>query len=401
MSVNLRYWLWIQRALGEGFCISKLIDAFGSADGFYNASILDWKISGVLTEKQINSAGNTKLEEVDEIIYSCEQNGWQIIDYDDARYPERLRQIYNPPAVLYVDGTLPDIDRYVTIGIVGTRRASEYAVKVTHIMSRGITEAGAIVVSGGALGVDTYAHRGAITAGGKTVAVLGCGLGSNYLQSNRELRDLIRMNGALVTEYPPFTSASKTTFPMRNRLISGLSLGVLVVEAGVKSGSLITARFALEQNRDVYAVPASVLSTDFAGSNRLIDEGATVVTKPEQLLYSYESMFDTVDLSKIRSIDELMYDESDKSVNVEEDKDKYSFEKLEAGRRRRAERQEAYSALTGDLKKVCDSLSESYEHIDVIIERSGLPNAKVLASLTQLEILGVCESASGKRYKLS
>lgn len=401
MSENLRYWLWLQRALGEGAYIKNMIEDFGSVEKLYSSNILEWRMSSALTAKQIDRLEQTDINSVDEIIYTCEKNGWTIIDYDDERYPNRLREIHNPPCVLYVDGILPDIDNLAVIGIVGTRKASTYAIKVTHIMSRGITECGALVVSGGALGVDTAAHKGALTAGGNTVAVLGCGLGASYLNENKPLRDIIKNNGALVTEYPPFTRASRTTFPMRNRIISGLSVGVLVVEAGVKSGSLITANYALEQGRDIFAVPASVLSVDFSGTNKLIDDGAMVATKPAQIVSVYAEKFSTIDISKARSIDELMNDESDKSANVEKDENKLSFESIEENREKRLKNEHKASTLNGDTKIVYQCLNDCFLHIDAIIEKTGLTSAKVMASITQLEVMGLIESTSGKRYKLS
>lgn len=401
MSENLRYWLWLQCALGEGAYIKNMIEDFGSVKKLYSSNILEWRMSPALTAKQIDRLEQTDINSVDEIIYTCEKNGWTIIDYDDERYPNRLREIHNPPCVLYVDGILPDIDNLAVIGIVGTRKASTYAIKVTHIMSRGITECGALVVSGGALGVDTAAHKGALTAGGNTVAVLGCGLGASYLNENKPLRDIIKNNGALVTEYPPFTRASRTTFPMRNRIISGLSVGVLVVEAGVKSGSLITANYALEQGRDIFAVPASVLSVDFSGTNKLIDDGAMVATKPAQIVSVYAEKFSTIDISKARSIDELMNDESDKSANVEKNENKLSFESIEENREKRLKNEHKASTLNGDAKIVYQCLNDCFLHIDAIIEKTGLTSAKVMASITQLEVMGLIESTSGKRYKLS
>lgn len=401
MSENLRYWLWLQRALGEGAYIKNMIEDFGSVKKLYSSNILEWRMSPALTAKQIDRLEQTDINSVDEIIYTCEKNGWTIIDYDDERYPNRLREIHNPPCVLYVDGILPDIDNLAVIGIVGTRKASTYAIKVTHIMSRGITECGVLVVSGGALGVDTAAHKGALTAGGNTVAVLGCGLGASYLNENKPLRDIIKNNGALVTEYPPFTRASRTTFPMRNRIISGLSVGVLVVEAGVKSGSLITANYALEQGRDIFAVPASVLSVDFSGTNKLIDDGAMVATKPAQIVSVYAEKFSTIDISKARSIDELMNDESDKSANIEKNENKLSFESIEENREKRLKNEHKASTLNGDAKIVYQCLNDCFLHIDAIIEKTGLTSAKVMASITQLEVMGLIESASGKRYKLS
>lgn len=401
MSENLRYWLWLQKALGEGAYIKHILEDFSSVKALYDANIIEWKMSPNLTQKQINKLETTDINSVDEIIYACQNNNWQIIDYEDEKYPQRLREIYNPPCVLYVDGELPDIDSLVTIAVVGTRKASEYAVKATHLMSRGITECGAVVVSGGALGVDTYAHKGALAAGGKTIAVLGCGLGANYLSENKQLRDEIKKNGALVTAYPPFTRASRTTFPMRNRIISGLSLGVLVVEAGVKSGSLITANFANEQGRDVFAIPASVLSEDFAGTNKLIDDGAMVATNPAHIISVYAQRFDTVDLSKARTMSQLMADDKDKSANVEPYEDKLSFDNLEKGREKRLNREDKARSLNADMKAVYNSLSEQFVHIDNIIEKTGMTPAKVSSALIQLEVLDLVKSATGKRFKLS
>lgn len=401
MSENLRYWLWLQKALGEGAYIKHILEDFSSVKALYDANIIEWKMSPNLTQKQINKLETTDINSVDEIIYACQNNNWQIIDYEDEKYPQRLREIYNPPCVLYVDGELPDIDSLVTIAVVGTRKASEYAVKATHLMSRGITECGAVVVSGGALGVDTYAHKGALAAGGKTIAVLGCGLGASYLSENKQLRDEIKKNGALVTAYPPFTRASRTTFPMRNRIISGLSLGVLVVEAGVKSGSLITANFANEQGRDVFAIPASVLSEDFAGTNKLIDDGAMVATNPAHIISVYAQRFDTVDLSKARTMSQLMADDKDKSANVEPYEDKLSFDNLEKGREKRLNREDKARSLNADMKAVYNSLSEQFVHIDNIIEKTGMTPAKVSSALIQLEVLDLVQSATGKRFKLS
>ncbi len=400
MSANLRYWLWLQAALGEGARIKEIIREFGSAKGLYESNILQWRMSSSLVPKQVSRLESIALDDVEEIIYNCRVNGWQIIDYEDERYPERLRVIDNPPAVLYIDGVFPDIDASVVIGIVGTRKASEYAVKVTQLMSSGVAQCGAVVVSGGALGVDTAAHRGAIICGGKTVCVLGCGFGTNYLIENKSLRESVKNNGALVTEFPPFTKAAKYTFPLRNRIISGLSLGVLVVEAGMKSGSLITANLALEQGRDVYAVPCSILSPQFAGTNKLINDGAVVAVKPADLLYPYAERYN-LDLTRIKSVEQLMNETADKSANVLKSDKKFSFEALEQGRKKREKRHAAALALKGDALSVYQVLTDEFQHIDVISEKCSLPPSVVLSSLTMLEIADLAVSAGGKRYKQS
>lgn len=401
MSDNAIYWLWLQKALGEGVRFKEILEDFGSIKSLYEANILEWRMSPSLVPKQINRLESVKLDDVQEIIYTCNQNHWQIIDYDDEKYPKRLKEIPNPPAVIYADGELPDIDNSVVISMVGTRKASEYAVKVTELMSRGIAQSGAVVVSGGALGVDSASHRGAIMCGGKTVAVLGCGFGTNYLMGNKSLRDSIKNNGALITEFPPYTPATRYTFPLRNRIISGLALGVLVVEANVKSGSLITARFALEQNRDVYAVPCSILAPQFAGTNKLIEDGATVATKPVDLLYPYAEQYE-LDLSKVKSIDELMNETAANDANVHSKaEDKLSFENLESGRVEREKREKTTLGLSGNNLLVYEALTDSLQHIDMITEKCSLSASEVLSALTALEIADIAESASGKRYKLS
>ena len=257
-----RYWIWLQQCLGEGAGFKEIIEDFENPQRLYESNILEWRMSPALNPKQVERLSKKNLDIADRIINDCNQYGWLIITYDDERYPQRLREISNPPAVLYVDGSLGDFDSLAMIAIVGTRKASTYALKAAHIMAKGIALCGGAIVSGGALGVDSAAHRGALEAGGITYAVLGCGFKTNYLMENEELRYRIKTSGgALITEYPPFTAATKFSFPMRNRIISGLSLGVLVVEAGEKSGSLITANLAAEQNRDIFAIPASIFDS--------------------------------------------------------------------------------------------------------------------------------------------
>ena len=236
------YWVWLQCALGEGAAVQPLLEEFGSAKAVYDANIMEWRMTSALTKYQVQHLESTPLSAADKVLSTCKQQGWQILPYDHPDYPRLLRDLTDPPLVLYVDGTVPDWNRQLTLGIVGTRQASAYAVQVCDIMAKGVAGAGALVVSGGALGIDSTAHKGAMLAGGTTVAVLGCGLGTRYLMQNEPLRAEIRSHGALVTEFRPFTPAGKHTFPLRNRLISGMSEGLLVVEAGSHSGSLITAR---------------------------------------------------------------------------------------------------------------------------------------------------------------
>lgn len=393
-------WIRLQSALGAGAALSEIIEYFGSAKALFDAGETEWRMSPVLVPRQIEKLCESTEAQANEVLATCKMNGWQVVPYDDPHYPERLRSIFNPPAVLYVDGELPDIDNSIVIGIVGTRRASDYAVKAADVMSRGIAERGAIVASGGALGVDTAAHNGAMLAGGKTIAVLGCGLGTKYLMENKPLRDAVVKNGALITEFQPFTPASKYTFPIRNRIISGISLGVLVVEASVKSGSLITANYALEQGRDVFALPCSIIDPAFAGTNKLIDDGAIVATKPLDLLYPYAEEYG-VKIDEVKSVGKIMRETGDKSANVYGKTRDISFDNLQAGRKKREARQKAAAELSGKTKSVFNALGEEYQSADEISRAAGLSIGEALTALTALEIAGLAASAGGKRYRLA
>lgn len=393
-------WIRLQSALGAGAALSEIIEYFGSAKALFDAGETEWRMSPVLVPRQIEKLCESTEAQANEVLATCKMNGWQVVPYDDPHYPERLRSIFNPPAVLYVDGELPDIDNSIVIGIVGTRRASDYAVKAADVMSRGIAERGAIVASGGALGVDTAAHNGAMLAGGKTIAVLGCGLGTKYLMENKPLRDAVVKNGALITELQPFTPASKYTFPIRNRIISGISLGVLVVEASVKSGSLITANYALEQGKDVFALPCSILDPAFAGTNKLIDDGAIVATKPLDLLYPYAEEYG-VKIDEVKSVGKIMRETGDKSANVYGKARDISFDNLQAGRKKREARQKAAAELSGKTKAVFNALGEEYQSADEISRAAGLSIGEALTALTALEIAGLAASAGGKRYRLA
>ena len=228
--------------------------------------------------------------------------------------------------------------------------------------------------------------------------MLGCGLGTRYLMQNEPLRAEIRSHGALVTEFRPFTPAGKHTFPLRNRLISGMSEGLLVVEAGSHSGSLITARCALEQGRDVYAVPGSVLSTDFAGTNDLINDGAYVVTQPVQLLSGYAERYH-LDLDRVPSVQQLLAAEQDPGANLPQTSKEYDFERLEEGRQRLKKRRENQALLTAAESAVLAALPEVFTPVDQVAAKAAMPQGQLLAALTKLELLDLAESAPGSRFR--
>jgi DNA processing protein len=399
IMADKRYWLWLQMALGAGKPFKEIIEHFGSIEDFYDSTFPERCRCEALSDSLMEKLDNYNLDSTSEIISSCERNNWEIITYDDERYPDRLKEIYSPPAVLYVDGRIPNFDAYATISVVGTRKASPYAIKVARLMSRGMARCNAIVVSGGAIGVDSSAHEGALDVNGVTVAVLGCGFGTDYLIQNEGLRRRIKSNGALITEFPPNTKASKYTFPMRNRIISGLANGIFVVEAGVKSGSLITASYATAQNRDIYAVPASILDVKFSGTNKLIDDGAVVATSPQKILANYSQQYKTLDLSKAQTIQELLCETQPTNNANAPIEEQIGFDKIEEGRNERLKIENKAFQLNGDELKVYCAMSTSFEDVDTIRSKCGLEINKVLVMLTMLELEGLAEAASGKRYR--
>ena len=396
---NARYLIWLQLTVGVGKAIKPIIDYFGSAENLYNSNYLQRKVCPSVTDKMLDAMESTPIEKADEIIAVCKQNGWDIITVDDENYPNKLKEIFDPPAVLYVDGKMPDVDKMLSIAVVGTRKPSNYAKSVARVISKGLARCNAVVISGGALGIDTSAHIGALECGGITVAVMGCGLGSNYLSSNKDLRRRITEKGAVISEFPPFTPASRFTFPMRNRIISGLADGVFVAEAGTKSGSLITATFAVSQNRDMFATAASIFDNRFNGTNKLISDGAVPVVDVESIISHYTEKYATLDMSRLATVDELLNDEYKKRDLTPEQDEEITFENIEKHRKNRTQIDERSRQLVGDEKSVFDAMDDDFKDVESIANVAQLDINSVLVALTMLELDGLCESGMGKRYR--
>ena len=304
---DLIYWIWLQQALGYGSSrTEQLLNAFdGSAQAVYQADWSSLQQKGLLTRKQLESMNGFRLEQAQTIIDNCARIGCRAIASNSAEYPEVLRETYGHPLVLYVLGDLSCLNGRLAIGMVGTRRSSEYGRRVADLLSRELAACGAVVVSGMAAGIDTVAHTGALKGNGKTVAVLGCGVDVTYPPQNETLKDLIAQNGAVVSEFPPGTQPDGPNFPIRNRIISGLSQGVVVVEGRRRSGSLITAGHALAQGRDVFAVPGSVFDVGSVGPHWLIAQGAIPVTCTRDILEEYLSVYpDTIDTKTMQELNQ-------------------------------------------------------------------------------------------------
>jgi DNA processing protein len=281
---DIQYWVGFSKVSGIGASrLRALIDYFGELKTAWNADAHDLRQAGLDRRSLDNLLKARAKLDLGAEVRRLARAGIQVLTWDDADYPPNLRQIYNAPPVLYVQGRIETRDEWA-VAVVGTRRASVYGKEAARMLAAGLAQAGVTVVSGLARGIDTVAHRSCLEAGGRTLAVLGCGLDTIYPRENTRLAAEIVEHGALVSEYALGTRPEARNFPPRNRIISGLTLGTVVVEAGQSSGALITADFAAEQGRDVFAVPGSIFARASRGTNELIEQGAKVVRDVADIL---------------------------------------------------------------------------------------------------------------------
>lgn len=287
MDSEEKYWIWLSSIPGIGpNRFYTLIEALGSAADVWNALSSQYNpiIEGVGLQLWNTLRQYRDERYIDLLMDNIKENHIDVFMSTSPAYPSNLREIYNPPPVLYVKGKLDGDKDRVAVAVVGTRRCSAYGRTVAHKLCTRLAAAGVTIVSGMARGIDGLAHKAAIEAGGRTIAVLGSGVDVIYPPEHRALYHDIMAHGAVVSEYPPGMEPLRGNFPQRNRIISGLALATLVIEAGQNSGALITADFALEQGRDVMAVPGNITSPSSVGTNRLIKQGAKAVTEIEDIL---------------------------------------------------------------------------------------------------------------------
>ncbi len=284
----MKYLIWLQSVLNVGNNRAKdILKHFGGAENIYKADYKEILSSGLFKKSELERIKDKNLTYSLEIIEDCKKNGIEIIPLGSSKYPYCLSVIEDAPLILYVKGNMPDFDKTPTISIVGPRKISDFGKKAAFSLSFRLAKSGFCIVSGGALGGDTYAHAGAIKAKGKTVIVLGCGILNDYLPQNKALRKEVGINGALISEFPPRAEATKYTFPIRNRIVSALSLGTVVIEASSKSGALITARHAAEQGRDVFVIPGQPDKKEYIGSNALLRDGAKPILDVSDIFGEY------------------------------------------------------------------------------------------------------------------
>ena len=285
-------WIWLSLACGAGSRVySKLFASFSTLSEIYESPRERFSEIDGISAHIADALADKDMTRAKEIYSVCRYNGWTVLTYGDKAYPKRLKMLEDPPVVLYCRGRMIDLDDNVCIAVVGTRRMSEYGERQAYRLSYAMASGGAVIVSGMALGCDAMAANGALDAGAPTVAVLGCGIDIVYPYQHRTLADHIARGGMIMTEYPPGSPPEGSHFPVRNRIISGLSQGTLIVEAPDGSGALITARKAASQGREIFAVPGEVGRKNSEGCNRLIKGGAIPVTTAADVLGVYEFIY--------------------------------------------------------------------------------------------------------------
>ncbi len=374
---ELKYWLALRSVPGVGnIALRSLIDILGGAQEVFRAPFsLLTKIPGIGEQTAREILAFKGWAEVEKECLSAGKRGVSIITYKDDGFPRNLLNIYDCPSLLYVKGVLKD---HLCVAVVGSRSASQYGRFVTERICRELALNGLVVVSGLARGIDTAAHRGALAVHGRTVAVLGCGLDYIYPPENARLYGAIAEAGALISEYGFGTPPHRFNFPARNRIISGLSLGVVVVEAGERSGSLITARLALEQGREVFAVPGTIDSPGSRGTNRLIRDGAKLVLSIEDIL------------------EELRPQLMGLGENISPAPDKSDKTRQETSGTSPSDRID----LSGGEERICLLLAGGSFHIDQIIKSTGLPADAVHSMLVKMELKDLVKRLPGNNYTL-
>lgn len=291
MTDRLLYDIWFAEAMGYGSRKAPvMLEEEPNSFLIYQMGPEEYRyfFSVDLTEKEIAALCRKDLTEAQRILSFCEEKHVDILTLQDENYPRKLRNIINPPVVLYTYGKMPDVDERLCISLVGSRSATAYGCNLTFQLSAALAKCGVVVVSGMARGIDTMANSGALYGGGETIAVIGCGINIAYPKENRELMKRISRQGVIISEFPPDSRPEAWHFPIRNRIICALSEGTVVVEAHKSSGSLITAKLALEQGKDVFAVPGNVGDYISEGSNNLIKlGGAKLITSAADILAEY------------------------------------------------------------------------------------------------------------------
>ena len=409
-----RYWIWLAGRPGLGSRGRQaLLRHFPDPEAIYRAAPEALQTIPELTPEGLKALADKSLDRAEAICRDCSQKQIRILTLSDGAYPQRLKQISDPPLVLYAKGELPELDSLPAIGVVGTRQCSAYGLSAACAMGYQIGRCGGIVVSGLAAGIDRAAMEGCLKARQPVVGVPGCGVDVVYPTGNRELYAAVESYGCILSQYPPGTPPRKGHFPQRNRIISGLSCGVLVVEAPEISGALITAREALDQGRDVFVVPGNIDNPCCTGSNRLLRDGASPATCGWDILCEYEHRlpgrihpengepdFPAMSYQTGENPPVKLGQKPKITRNHRVPAEKPEKKEIDKSSAAPYSGLNASASLTPEQKAVLDALKDGPRLVDDVIAQSGLRTGAFLAVLTMLEVKGLIRRLPGKRICL-
>lgn len=393
--VESYYWIWLQQIFGIGTARSdSVISAFNSPKDIFDMKREELISTKLFTKGEVEKILATPLEKAKKAEETAYKLGAKIITLDCDDYPLRLKNTYSPPLTLYVLGEMPDVDNNLSIAIVGTRKCTDYGFAVAKKLSLELSEASTVIVSGLAVGIDAISHNACIDNGGKTIAVIGSGIDNEYPLANASLRRrIINGGGAVITEFTPGIAPNAFNFPMRNRIISGLSAGIVVVEAAKRSGTLITAGHALSQNRDVFAVPGSIFNPMSEGANILIKQGAKPIACGADILEEY-SMYNNYILKPTEK-------EMENTYNFCENEQLSLIKPQKIANDKTKNVPPPY--LNPLQIKVFEAIAfeNTEKSADEIAAITDLPINKILSSLTELEIFGAIKSETGRKFRIN
>lgn len=416
-----KYYVWLQQVLGYGSArLPAALSAFENPRAFYEANRGDIARSGLLTEDEMKKINKIPLDYADKILENCEKAGCRVLTPDKEEYPRRLFHTIDPPCALYVKGRMPEVDNEVAVSIVGARKPTADGVRAAASLAARLARAGVIIVSGGAYGIDRTAHLGALAADGISLCVMPCGINVNYPAGNKEMRREICENGCLISEFPPGTQVTTGAFHIRNRIVSALSLATAVVEAGEKSGTLITAHKAVDQGRDVFVMPGPIGVKQYAGSNQLISDGARPLLNAMDILGEYASAYphklnirtaqDPFSKETLARLSAIFADENfSGGVQIKPQKPHKNNKEAPRPKSQRAKpdappkqkRALTDAVVSDEAAAVYAAFDTSPVSADTLIDRCGLDGAAVLASLTELELFGYVTALPGGRYEIA
>jgi DNA processing protein len=401
----LKYWVWLSRLPNVGAAAaSVLLDRFGTPKDVWLSRPEDMGGPAGLPRKILDSIKDKDLSEAEMIIDKCKTLGIDLLTRQDSQYPERLMNISDPPVVLYTKGEMISFDSEVVVALIGSRDCSRYGARAARALGSELARSGAVVLSGFARGIDSEAAWGSVLSGGRTVGVLGCGLDVVYPKENRALYNQAAGNGMLISEYPPGTLPLGQNFPVRNRIMSALSLAVAVVEARQKSGTMITVARALEQGKDVFAVPGDIGRPGSEGTNRLLGDGAYVLTSAEDILSQYRWRFPgklTYDRHLRQAAGELpdedaggkyLHNEPDAATNEDKKEIDNNIHKDYI------DLKDGHSAYTDTEIALLQALADGPAQVNDLAERAQIKIHEALAALTVLEMGGTVAQRPGKIF---